>query len=816
MAGTKIRGITIEIGGDTSGLNKALGSVNSQIKSTQSQLKDVERLLKLDPSNTELLTQKHKLLKEAVTETKDKLKTLKETQDKIDSGKVTTSKEAYDALKREIVSCETSLKDLEKQAAQSNAVLVKTGEAFDKISEKADSAGKKMSVLTGAIAAGGVVAVKTTATFESAMSQVQATMGVTKDSMSVVNGESVNTMDTLNALAKEMGAKTAFSATECAQALNYLALAGYNTQQMCDTLPIVLNLAAAGDMELATASDMVTDAMSALGMGVDQAGKMVDQMSKTASTTNTSVSQLGEGILTIGATAKSIKGGTDELNTALGILANNGIKGAEGGTHLRNIILSLQKPTDAAAAIMESLGVAVYDSEGNMRSLNDILTDLNISMEEMTSEEKTNAIGDIFNKTDLASVNALLANTGDTWSNLQQTIADSGGAAQQMADTQLDNLNGQITILKSQIEGLLIQIGEKILPYIKKTVDGLSGVITWLSGLDSATQNMIMIILLIVAAIGPLLIFIGKMASGVSAIIKVVQILIPIVSSLNAVLAANPIILIIAGITALIVAIILLYNKCEWFRDGVNAIVGTIVDFAKDVWEKISIFFTETIPNVFDTVIAWFKDNWQGLLLLLVNPFAGAFKLLYDNCEGFRNFVNGFIEKVVDAFTGFVSKIKEKAVSIGTHITDGIEVAIDYIRDLPHKMTEWGKDMIDGFVAGIKSKVSNVENAVIGIGNKIKSFLHFSRPDEGPLRDYETWMPDFIGRMAEQIEQQKGKITNAVQSMAGEMKFTPAIAGTSSTTSNTTNVFNGNYKFNDKSDIDYFMNQAALRLKGAR
>ena len=816
MAGTKIRGITIEIGGDTSGLNKALGSVNSQIKSTQSQLKDVERLLKLDPSNTELLTQKHKLLKEAVTETKDKLKTLKETQDKIDSGKVTTSKEAYDALKREIVNCETSLKDLEKQAVQSNAVLVKTGQAFDKISEKADSAGKKMTVLTGTIAAGGAVAVKTTATFESAMSQVQATMGVTKDAMSVVNGESVNTMDTLNALAKEMGAKTAFSATECAQALNYLALAGYNTQQMCDTLPIVLNLAAAGDMELATASDMVTDAMSALGMGVDQAGKMVDQMSKTASTTNTSVSQLGEGILTIGATAKSIKGGTEELNTALGILANNGIKGAEGGTHLRNIILSLQKPTDAAAAIMESLGVAVYDSEGNMRSLNDILGDLNTSMEEMTSEEKTHAIGNIFNKTDLASVNALLANTGDTWSNLQQTISDSGGAAQQMADTQLDNLNGQITILKSQIEGLLIQIGEKILPYIKKTVDGLSGVITWLSGLDSATQNMIMIILLIVAAIGPLLIFIGKMASGVSAIIKVVQVLIPIVSSLNAVLAANPIILIIAVITALIAAIILLYNKCEWFRDGVNAIVGTIVDFAKDVWEKISTFFTETIPNVFDTVIAWFKDNWQGLLLLLVNPFAGAFKLLYDNCEGFRNFVNGFIEKIVDAFTGFASKIKEKAVSIGTHITDGIEVAIDYIRDLPHKMTEWGKDMIDGFVAGIKSKVSNVENAVIGIGNKIKSFLHFSRPDEGPLRDYETWMPDFIGRMAEQIEQQKGKITNAVQSMAGEMKFTPAIAGTSSTTSNTTNIFNGNYKFNDKSDIDYFMNQAALRLKGAR
>lgn len=136
---------------------------------------------------------------------------------------------------------------------------------------------------------------------------------------------------------------------------------------MADTLPTVLNLAAAGGLDLASASDMVTDAMSALGMETSEADTMVDQMAKTASSTNTSVGQLGEGILTIGATAKSVKGGTAELNTALGILANNGIKGAEGGTHLRNVILSLQNPTDGARKTMESLGVSVYDSEGNMR-----------------------------------------------------------------------------------------------------------------------------------------------------------------------------------------------------------------------------------------------------------------------------------------------------------------------------------------------------------------------------------------------------------------------------------------------------------------
>lgn len=151
--------------------------------------------------------------------------------------------------------------------------------------------------------------------------------------MSEVDGQSVNTMDTLTDLAKEMGETTAFSATECAEALNYLALAGYDTQQMCDTLPTVLNLAAAGGMELATASDMVTDAMSALGMETSDADVMVDQMAKTASSTNTSVEQLGEGILKIGATARNVKGGTAELNTALGILANQRHQGSPRAAH---------------------------------------------------------------------------------------------------------------------------------------------------------------------------------------------------------------------------------------------------------------------------------------------------------------------------------------------------------------------------------------------------------------------------------------------------------------------------------------------------
>ena len=486
---SRIKGITVEIGGDTTGLDKALKSVNSSIKTTQSGLKDVSKLLKLDPTNTELLTQKQKLLKDAIGSTKEKLDALKLAQEQakaqLESGDLGQDK--YDALQREIIETEQELKRLQEQAIESNAALARIEEVGDKLQtagDKISGAGEKLLPVTAAVAGLGTAAVKTTADFDTSMSQVQATMGITKDAMSELNGESVNTVEALRDLAKQMGSETAFSASECADAMNYLALAGYDTQEIYDTLPTVLNLAAAGGIDLASASDMVTDAMSALGMETSEADTMVDQMSKTASTTNTSVAQLGEAILTIGATARTVKGGTAELNTALGILANNGIKGAEGGTHLRNVILALQSPTDKAAACMESLGVKVYDSEGNMRSLNDILGDLNTSMDGMTSAEKQNIISSIFNKTDLAAVNSLLSNTGDSWDSLQQSITESGGAAQQMADTQLDNLSGQITILKSALEGLAISFGEILMSKIRAAAKKIQKFVDKLNGMN--------------------------------------------------------------------------------------------------------------------------------------------------------------------------------------------------------------------------------------------------------------------------------------------------------------------------------------------
>lgn len=302
------------------------------------------------------------------------------------------------------------------------------------------------------------------------MSQVAATMGYTVDQLSDSTSEASQNMAKLEAFAQEMGATTAFSASQAADALNYMALAGYDVDTSMETLPSVLNLAAAGGIDLASASDMVTDALSALGKGSDYAETMVDQMALTSSKSNTSVAQLGEAILTVGGTAKMLAGGTTELNAALGILADNGTKGAEGGTKLRNILLSLGAPTDKAAEMLDTLGVSAYDSDGNMRPLKDTLADLNGAMANMTTAEKTDIINTIFNKADIKDVNALLATDVARWDELTTAIDGSKGAAENMANVQLDNLQGDITLFQSALEGVQIAISDGVTPNLREFV----------------------------------------------------------------------------------------------------------------------------------------------------------------------------------------------------------------------------------------------------------------------------------------------------------------------------------------------------------
>ena len=299
-------------------------------------------------------------------------------------------------------------------------------------------------------------AITETADFDKNMSQVAATLGKTTAEIKQ-----------LSDFARKMGSETAFTAGEAAQALNYMALAGYDAEKSMKMLPQVLNLAAAGNFELARASDMVTDAQSALGLSIEDTEVLIDQMAKASSKTNTSVEQLGDAILTVGGTAKMMKGGTEELTSVLGVLADNGIKGSEGGTALRNVLLALSAPTDKAAKQLKSLGVSVFDAQGNMRNISDIMADMNTAMSGMTSEQRTSIINEIFNKRDLKSVEALLGTSAERWAELSKEIGNSKDAAKQMAETQLDNLAGDVTKFKSALGEAKISIVEKLTPSLR-------------------------------------------------------------------------------------------------------------------------------------------------------------------------------------------------------------------------------------------------------------------------------------------------------------------------------------------------------------
>lgn len=548
----KIKGIVVQIGGDTSGLSKALASADKSLIATQKELNQVQKGLKLDPSNAELVRQKHELLSDAIKTTADKLKVLEENQEKakrafdandewekkfaplgeqIDKATAslkalkakqkeaeeafkagTISTEDYDKIQADVKAAEKTLADLKKQKEKLNAEFKDghiTAEEYREYQREVENtrshlqnlqtelrntsrvsqeqkaqitefgnhaketfAGvvKAVAAITAALIAVGKQVVETGAEFDKSMSQVAATMGYSVDEINTEGSEAAKTFDKLRNFAQDMGKSTAFSANEASQALNYMALAGYDADKSMAMLPKVLDLASAGNIELAKSSDMVTDAQSALGLSVEETEIMIDQMAKTSARSNTSVEQLGEGILTLGATGKTVKGGTKELAQTLGLLADNGIKGSEGGTKLRNIILALQAPTEKATKELDKLGVSAFDSEGKFRSLQDIFYDFNVVLSDMSDKDAAIAKSTIFSKRDIAAVNALLGTSVDRWNQLGAEIEDSAGAAHDMAETQLDNLAGDVTLFKSALEGAEITISDKLTPSLRNAV----------------------------------------------------------------------------------------------------------------------------------------------------------------------------------------------------------------------------------------------------------------------------------------------------------------------------------------------------------
>lgn len=582
---------------------------------------------------------------------------------------------------------------------------------------KLDTSGFTKGVSSMTVAAGNLISdlTKTAATklaglakssvsvgmnFDASMSQVAATMGTTVDQI-----------DNLTKVAKEMGSTTKFTATQAADALNYLALAGYDADKAAEVLPSVLNLAAAGGMDLAYASDLVTDAMASLNIeankqNVDDFG---NKLAMAASKANANVSQLGEAILTVGGTAANLKGGTTELTTALGLLANVGIKGAEGGTHLRNIILSLQSPTDEAAKKMQKLGLQVYDSQGKMRGLNDILSDLNSAMNGMTQGQKDSIINQLLNKTDLAAVNGLLAAQGEQWDTLAAQIDSADGAMGQMAETQIDNLQGAMTIMSSAFEGMQLAVYDELEPTLTEAVkwgtDCLTQLTTALSeggpeAMLAAAGEIISDLAAGIAAQLP-----GLMTTGVEIITQLAQNLtdtMPAMLDTGAeVLAALAQGIINATPALLTSATEIIAEFMLYLGDHADEIMDT----GMQLLESLVIGITDNLPQLI-TAAAALIAKWAAALIAhlpdILKCGAAMLTTLVDgivcSLENLAEAALACVAKLVGVWDGSMDEWGH----IGENIVSGL---LNGIKGAWNSLTKWVSNGINGLVSGVKGRL---------------------------------------------------------------------------------------------------------------
>ena len=878
MAG-RIQGITVEIGGDTTKLQTALKGVNTEIRNTQSQLRDVDKLLKLDPGNTELLAQKRRLLGDAVKETKEKLETLKTAAEQADQALKdgTITQEQYDGLQREIVETEQKLKALEEQAKASGTALQEIaakGEKLKTVGDNITNVGKKFMPVTLGVVGLGTAAVKTAADFDSAMSKVAA-----------VSGATGSDLEALRDKAREMGEKTKFSASEAAEAMNYMAMAGWKTEDMLSGIEGVMNLAAASGEDLATTSDIVTDALTAFGLSASDSGHFADILAAASSNANTNVSMMGETFKYCAPIAGALGFSAEDTAEAIGLMANAGIKGSQAGTALRTIMKNLSGDVTICGSAIGEVTVATTNADGSMRDLSDILADCRTAFSGLTESEKAQAAESLVGKNAMSGFLALMnAGEGDI-NKLSSAIDNCDGCAADMAETMNDNLAGQLQILKSQLEELAISFGELLMPAIRTIVGWIQKFVDWLNSMDEGTRKVIVTIALVAAAIGPVLIIVGKVISAVGTIMTLVPKLAGVINAakgvfaaFNAVCAANPYVLIIAAIVALVAAFIYLWNNCEEFRQFWIDLWESIKEIAIAVWEALKTFFKaaweaikstaetvwnaiknflsglwEGIKNIFTTVVnaistfltnAWnaikntvttvwnaiktfFTTVWNGIKNIVttvvtaistflttawnaikntVTTVLNAIKTVVTTVwNGIKSVITTIVNGIKNTVTTAWNNIKNTVVSVGNaiksavtnlwnNVTSAVKNAMsnvfnavktgfsnvkNHITGLASQAFNWGKDLIMGIVNGIKSCISAVGDAVKSVADKIKSFLHFSVPDEGPLTDYEKWMPDFMKGLADGIEKSRGMIEQAMQGVTGDMTITPRVLAAS-------------------------------------
>lgn len=589
----------------------------------------------------------------------------------------------------------------------------------------------------------GTAAVKVASSFDSAMSEVKAISGATGTQFTQLRDKAI-----------EMGAKTKFSATESAEAFKYMAMAGWDTKDMLNSISGVMNLAAASGEDLGTVSDIVTDAMTAFGLAADGTTKVLkngynvevsnaehfsDVLAEASSRSNTNVSLMGATFKYVAPIAGAMGYSIEDTAVAIGLMANAGVKGEQAGTALRSTITRLVKPTKESGTAMDALGISVTNSDGSMKSLDDVLRQVRSSMSGLTEDQKASYAAMLAGQEGMSGLLAIVNASDEDYQKLSESIQNCTGASQEMADTMQDNLGGAVTLLKSALESAGITIGERLTPYIRELAEWITGLVEKFNSLSDSQQDLIVKIGLILTAIAPVMLIGSKVFSLLSSVIGIIT---TVGSALSTVFAfglnatalsaagastgvtmlagaigflASPITLVIAAITALVAAFVIAYKKSETFRNFINSLV-----------EDLKTFFTETVPQAFEIFKEKISEVFEN-----AKQKIGEFK---DKCQE-------IVQNVIEFFTVTLPQGIEQFATVT--IPSFVQNAITFLQELPNNLGIMVGEMLGHLYLFATSAIEWATTAIPEFINSVVTFFQ-----ELPNRVWE-WLVNTYNKVTE-------------------------------------------------------------------
>ena len=711
MAGGRIKGITIEIGGDTTKLEASLKSVNQEIKGTESKLKDINKLLKMDPGNTELLSQKYKTLQQEIKATKEKLDTLKEASKQADQALKdgTISKEQYDALQREIAETEQSLKSLEQEYKNFGSVqaqqIAAAGEKMKELGGKVEDAGKTLTThVTLPLAAVGAAGVKSFAEVDKTMQLTNKTMGNTEEQAEL-----------LNKAMKDAAANSTFGMKDAATATLNFARAGLDAEQAASALAPAMNLAAGEGGDLDTVSAGLVATINGFHGSFEDAGHYADVFAAACNNSALDVDSLSHAMSVAAPIFSSAGYSVNDAALYMGVMANNGIDADKAANSLKTGLARLVSPAKEGAEMMDKLGISVTNSDGTMKSSIQIQKELHDAFGKLSESEQIAAASAIFGKNQMAPWLALINTAPEDVGKLDASLSSCAGTTDQMAEAMMSGFGGSLEKLKSSIDVLVTSIGEALAPTIQKVAEFIQGLVDKFNALTPAQQETIVKIGLVVAALGPLLIVVGKVissigtimtwapkiVSGVQSVIGIGSKLMGGLQALWGVIMANPIVLIVAAIAAAVAAFIYFWNTSEEFRQFWINLWEAIKTAVSTVVQAIATFFTQTVPEAFNSFVEFFKGLWEGVKSFFSGIWEGMKEIVSAAWEGIKNVVQLAIMAIGEFFSTAL-----------TIITLPFQLIWENCKEIILATWEAIKGVVTAAVEAIKTGITNAWNAV--------------------------------------------------------------------------------------------------------